>query len=261
MIQPVKWQRVTVLKQMFALIQKDSIFKILYGTGMQWFVSLWNNVKVSEADDVFNSGLDARTHRYEIAVGLIFGSQPGIEVAEIGVKVLDWADEEPLIAYIYILFLERVCRIYSREERVQQLLFEIYKRLLGLRQAPQACNLAFLLPLSQAYLLLSKYLKEPNLVKTLPTLILDQLKPLLTTQTCLLNAYPTATLISCFHKLKIGQQALYNCTEWLQQLQKKCFKTNDVRTCIDLLSHCKSPIPFPHSPEITHKHAMMLSVS
>lgn len=158
MIQPVKWQRVTVLKQMFALIQKDSVFKILYGTGMQWFVSLWNNVKVSEADDVFNSGLDARTHRYEIAVGLIFGSQPGIEVAEIGVKVLDWADEEPLIAHIYILFFERVCKIYSREERVQQLLFEIYKRLLGLRQVPQACNLAFLLPLSQAYLLLSKYL-------------------------------------------------------------------------------------------------------
>ena len=108
----------TVLKQLFALIQRESIFKILYGTGMQWFVSLWNSVKVSEADDVVNSGLDARTHRYEIAVGLMCGSQPSIEVAEIGVKVLDWADEEPLIAYIYTLFLERVCKVFSKEERV-----------------------------------------------------------------------------------------------------------------------------------------------
>ena len=93
-------------------------------------------MKVSEADEVFNSGLDARTHRYEIAVGLICGSQPSVEVAEIGVRVLDWADEEPLIAYLFILFLERVCTISSSEERVQQLLFEIYKRLLSLRQAP-----------------------------------------------------------------------------------------------------------------------------
>lgn len=63
-----------MIKKMFELVPQEKLIKILYGTGMQWFVSLWNNPRVSEADDVYKSGLDARTYRYEIAVGLLSGS-------------------------------------------------------------------------------------------------------------------------------------------------------------------------------------------
>ena len=141
------------------------------------------------------------------------------------------------------------------------MLFEIYKRLLNLRQNPSPCNLSFLLPQSEAYLLLSQYLQEPNLVKTLPTLILDQIKPLLTSQTCLSNVYETSVFIKCFHVLKIGQQALYSCNEWLSLLQKKCFKSNDVKILTDLILLCRQPVFFAHSSDLTAKHAMLYASS
>lgn len=43
------------------------------------------------------------------------------------------------------------------------------------------------------------------------------------------------------------------------QLQKKCFKANEVKTCIDLINHCKQPTIFPHNQDTTYKHALMLS--
>lgn len=65
-----------------------------------------------------NSGLDARTFRYELAVGLLCGSNPSVEIAELSSKVLDWCDQEPFIAYLYSNYVEKVCKIYHKEPKL-----------------------------------------------------------------------------------------------------------------------------------------------
>jgi hypothetical protein len=140
MLQPLKCQRVYILTKLFQRkFEREILFSILFGPGMQWFVGLWNSAKTEE--EIIMGDVDTRTYRYEIATALLFGSQPSLEAAEIAIKVLDWADEEPLIAYLYILYLEKVCELSDDFEGCQNLLFEVYKRALSLRQAPSSCNL------------------------------------------------------------------------------------------------------------------------
>lgn len=114
-------------------------------------------------------------------------------------KVLDWTDEEPLIGYLLLSFLESVCEIKDLDqERLSRILFELYKRVLSLHQTPSTCNLSQLLPLSKSLLLLKSRLDDPTLRSTVPTLAFDRLKPLLCdSKEFLAKPLETANFIRC----------------------------------------------------------------
>ena len=44
-----------------------------------------------------------------MAAALLTGTYNNLEVAEIAIKVLDWTDAEPFIAYLYIVYIENLC--------------------------------------------------------------------------------------------------------------------------------------------------------
>lgn len=72
---------------------------------MQWFVQIWNSTVVSQEDSAV---LGADGYRYEVAVALMSTEKRSFEVAEIALKVLDWNDNEPFIAYYLLLYIDRV---------------------------------------------------------------------------------------------------------------------------------------------------------
>ena len=65
-----------------------------------------------------------------MAASLLTGTKNNLEVAEIAIKVLDWTDTEPFIAYLYIIYIERICHSMKVEtnKQLQSILDEILKR-------------------------------------------------------------------------------------------------------------------------------------
>ena len=53
-----------------------------------------------------------------------------MEVAEIAIKVLDWTDAEPFIAFLYIVYIEKLCLFTEKiSDQLVRILEELLKRI------------------------------------------------------------------------------------------------------------------------------------
>ena len=53
-----------------------------------------------------------------------------MEVAEIAIKVLDWTDAEPFIAFLYIVYIEKLCLSTEKiSDQLVRILEELLKRI------------------------------------------------------------------------------------------------------------------------------------
>ncbi len=94
---------------------------------MQWFAQIWNTTELDKSETAVKN---AQTYRYEVAAALLTGTQNNLEVAEIAIKVLDWTDAEPFIAFLYIAYIEKLCQsTESISEQLGRILDELLKRI------------------------------------------------------------------------------------------------------------------------------------